>query len=143
MKIDSLGHVFLKVRDQERAEAFYNGVLGIPIVGKLKKPPMTFFSLGNHHDFGILATSNDAVAPPPDSPGLFHVAFKIGDTLDELWAAKKELETAGLKVGSYDHGITHSIYFDDPDGNNLEFYVDISDAWKTNPDLVAGSPSWS
>ncbi len=58
MKIDSLGHVFLKVRDQERAEAFYNGVLGIPIVGKLKKPPMTFFSLGNHHDFGILATSN-------------------------------------------------------------------------------------
>ncbi len=141
MKIDSLGHVFLKVRDQERAEAFYNGVLGMPIVGKLKQPPMTFFSLGNHHDFGILATNTDAVAAPADSPGLFHVAFKIGDTLDKLWAAKKELETGGLKVSSYDHGITHSIYFDDPDGNHVELYVDVSDAWKTNPNLVVASQS--
>jgi len=139
VKIDSLGHVFLKVRNQKRAEAFYNGLLGIPIVGQLKQPPMTFFSLGNHHDLGILATGDDAQAAPPDSPGLFHVAFKIGDVLDDLWAAKKELEASGLKVRSYDHGITRSIYFNDPDGNNVELYVDVSDAWKTNPDLVAGS----
>ena len=137
MYIRSLGHVFLKVRNQQRAEAFYNGLLGIPIVGQLEQPPMTFFSLGDHHNFGIFATGDEAVAAPSESPGLMHVAFKLGDSSDILWAAKEELEAAGVKVGYYDHGITQSIYVEDPDGNNVELYVDVSDAWKSQPDLVA------
>ena len=32
MKIESLGHVVIKVRDQARSEKFYNGILGLPIV---------------------------------------------------------------------------------------------------------------
>ena len=31
MKIQSLGHVVIKVRNQERAKAFYNGLLKLPI----------------------------------------------------------------------------------------------------------------
>ncbi len=137
MNIHSLGHVFLKVRNQQRAEAFYNGVLGIPIVGQLEQPPMTFFSLGNHHDFGIFATGDEAQSAPAEAPGLMHVAFKVGDASDDLWAARRELEKAGLEVQFYDHGVTHSIYVEDPDGNSVELYVDVSDGWKTQPDLVA------
>ena len=53
MQIQQLGHVVLKVRDRERSERFYNEQLGIPIAARMDAPPMTFFTLGNHHDFAI------------------------------------------------------------------------------------------
>ena len=38
---------------------------------------MTLFTLGGNHDFGVL---DSGPAPPePTTPGLAHVAFKIGD----------------------------------------------------------------
>ncbi len=137
MRIQSLGHVVIKVRNQERAEAFYNGLLGIPIAARFAPGPMTFFTLGNHHDFAVIAVGDDAPDAPDKSPGLLHVAFKIGDTIDELRAAKALLESKGLHVDAYDHGVTQSIYFHDPDGNTVELYVDASAAWKVRPDLVA------
>ena len=137
MKVRSLGHVVIKVRNQQRAEAFYNGLLGIPIAARYPPMSMTFFTLGNHHDFAIVAIGDDAEAPAAKSAGLFHVAFKIGSSVDDLREAKGKLEAAGLKVEAYDHVVTKSIYFKDPDGNSIEFYVDSSDAWKQNPQLVA------
>lgn len=137
MKIQSLGHVVIKVRDQEVAEAFYNGILGLPIVARMERYHMTFFSLGNHHDFAIAAIGDEAAAAPKNAPGLAHVAFKIGDTLDELREAKAHLESAGIKLRTADHSVSQSLYFHDPDGNMVELYVDGSDAWKKEPALVA------
>jgi catechol 2,3-dioxygenase len=137
MKIHSLGHVVIKVRNQQRAEAFYNGLLGIPIAARYEPMSMTFFTLGNHHELAVVAVGDDAPDPPGDSPGLAHVAFKIGDTTDQLRAAKATIESAGIKVDAYDHGVTQSIYFPDPDGNTVELYVDVSADWKTHPELVA------
>lgn len=139
MKVSSLGHVVIKVRDQQRAEAFYNGLLGIPIAARYPPLSMTFFTLGNHHDFAVIAIGDDAQNPPSKSAGLFHVAFKIGESVDELREAKLKLEAAGLKVEAYDHVVTKSLYFNDPDGNPLEFYVDTSDAWRQDPGLVANA----
>ncbi len=137
MKVQSLGHVVIKVRNQQRAEAFYNGILGIPIAARLEAHAMTFFTLGNHHDFAILAVGDDAPDAPGNSPGLLHVAFKIGNSIDELRKAKVVLESAGVTAEAYDHGVAQSIYFKDPDGNEVELYVDGSDEWKTRPELVA------
>lgn len=83
MKIQSLGHVVIKVRNQQRAEAFYNGLLEIPTVARLASPVMTFFTLGNHHDFAIAAVGDDAPDAPANSPGRFHAAFKIGSRIDD------------------------------------------------------------
>lgn len=137
MKIQSLGHVVIKVRNQARAEAFYNGLLGLPIVARWAPRSMTFFSLGNHHDFAITAVGDDAPDAPEDAPGLFHVAFRIGQTLDELREAKQHLAAAGVEVVPRDHGVTKSLYFKDPDGNTIEVYVDVSDVWKREPEAVA------
>jgi catechol 2,3-dioxygenase len=139
MKLQSLGHVVLKVRNQQRAEAFYNGLLGIPIAGRLPRMGATFFTLGNHHDFAIMAIGEDAEDASSRSVGLMHVAFKIGDSLDALRDAKATLEAAGLVVQPRDHGVSKSIYFNDPDGNCIELYVDSSNAWKQDPQLVAYS----
>jgi catechol 2,3-dioxygenase len=137
MKIQSLGHVVVKVRNQQRAETFYNGLLGIPIVARLPSLSMTFFSLGDHHDFAIAAVGDDVPDAPANSPGLFHVAFKIGNRIEELREAKLQLEAAGLEVEAYDHEVTKSVYFKDPDGNTIELYVDASDVWKQRPEAVA------
>ena len=137
MKIQSLGHVVIKVRDQQRAEAFYNGLLGIPIAARFPPLSMTFFTLGNHHDFAVAAVGNDALDAPANAPGLLHVAFKIGTRIDELREAKLQVEAAGIEVEAYDHEVTKSIYFKDPDGNTVELYVDASDVWKQRPQAVA------
>ena len=137
MKIQALGHVVIKVRDQDKAEAFYNGILGLPIVARMERYHMTFFSLGNHHDFAVAALGADADKAVANAAGLAHVAFKIGDTLDELRDAKAHLEAAGVAVRCADHTVSQSLYFHDPDGNQVELYVDGSDAWKQDPQLVA------
>ena len=137
MKVHSLGHVVIYVRDQQRAEEFYHGLLGLPIAARAPRASMTFFTLGNHHDFAVAAVGKDAENPPERSVGLAHVAFKIGDTVEELREAKVKLEAAGLTTRAVDHIVTKSIYFDDPDGNVIEFYVDSSDGWKQDPQLVA------
>ena len=137
MQIESLGHVVIKVRDLERAEAFYNGVLGLPIVARSEQMPMTFFSLGNHHDFAVLGLGDDAEEAPRKAAGLAHVAFKIGESLDELREAKRHLDDAGIKCAPIDHEVTQSLYFADPDGNQVELYVDTSDVWKQEPQRVA------
>ena len=52
---------------------------------------------------------------PENSPGLFHVAFKIGTRIEELRQCALLLEAAGLDVEAYDHEVNKSIYFKDPD----------------------------
>ncbi len=116
MQVQQLGHAVLKVRDIEVAERFYNGVLGLPIAARLQQPfQMTFFTLGNHHDFAILAVGSDGPDAAENGPGLFHVAFKIGDSLDQLRVVKKELEAAGVPIDLVaDHTVTQSIYVPRP-----------------------------
>ena len=139
MKINALGHVVLRVTDTARAEAFYNGVLGLPICARFDEQgmKMTFFSLGNHHDFAVLQVSGEGSASSPSAVGLHHVAFNIGRDLDELREAKAKLEAAGIQTNPIDHEVTKSLYFDDPDGNGIELYVDASDAWRQDPQRVA------
>jgi catechol 2,3-dioxygenase len=139
VQVQKLGHVVLQVRDRERAERFYSGVLGLPIVARYESV-MTFFSLGlgNHHDFAVREVGRDAPRAPEGSPGLAHVAFKVGESLDELRAAKLHLEAAGVTIDHVtDHTVSQGLYLQDPDGNWIELYVDTSNAWKHDPQAVA------
>lgn len=138
MKIQSLGHVVLKVADRARSEQFYSEVLGLPICARSDNQgmKMTFFSLGNHHDFAISEVP-DAAAQSREAPGLHHVAFCIGTHIDQLKEAKIHLEAAGIALMPIDHEVTKSLYFSDPDGNGVEVFVDASDVWKTDPQRVA------
>jgi catechol 2,3-dioxygenase len=110
----------------------------MPVVAQRDEPPMTFFSLGNHHDFAILAVGEGGPEPASNAPGLFHVAFRVGDSIEDLAEAKDYLESRGVAIGMVaDHTVTKSLYFPDPDGNMIEFYVDASDVWHDDPERVA------
>jgi len=139
MKIKSLGHVVLRVTDIDRAEKFYAGLLGLPIMTQYRGngTKMTFFTLGNHHDFAVMEVTGEGSATGDKAVGLHHVAFKIGTELDELREAKAMLDAAGVACDPIDHEVTKSLYFADPDGNGVELYVDASDIWRREPQRVA------
>jgi catechol 2,3-dioxygenase len=139
MRIQALGHVVVRVRDQASAEKFYGGILGLPIIARYDENgmKMTFFTLGNHHDFAISQVTGEGSGHGENAVGLDHVAFKIGTSLDELREAKKVLESKGVVPSPVDHEVTKSLYFKDPDGNGIELYVDASDIWRREPQRVA------
>lgn len=140
--VKALGHVVLKVRDLERSAAFYRDVLGLREVARYRRDQMAFFTVegsGNHHDLALMALGPDAPADDPGAVGLAHVAFKVGDRLDDLRAVRARLERHGVPLlGMSDHRVSQSLYFGDPDGNVLECYVDGDPAvWREDPAAVA------
>jgi catechol 2,3-dioxygenase len=140
IRIQRVGHVVLNVRDLERAVAFYRGVLGLREVGRYRGKMAFFSATGeNHHDLAVLEVGSDAPSPGQNAVGLCHVALKIGDSLDTLRAAKAQLEAAGVKILRLEnHKVSQSVYLADPDGNELELYVDDDPRiWRTDPSAVA------
>jgi len=140
MRIQALGHVVLKVRDLARSVPFYKDVLGLKEVARFPERRMVFFIIeDNHHDIALAETDASAPDAPEDSPGLAHVALKVGNSLDELREAKRWLTKHGVEIDRVvDHTVSQSLYFRDPDGNQLEVFVDnTARPWDKDPQLVA------
>jgi catechol 2,3-dioxygenase len=141
MRVHGLGHVVLKVRSLARSVPFYRDVLGLKKVGQLEDKMVFFSVLDNHHDVALLEVGEDAPDAPDTSPGLAHVAFKVGDSLAELQEAKDWLVEHGVQPERLrDHLVSQSVYFRDPDGHQIEVFVDGDPAvWHANPQTVATS----
>ena len=136
MKIHELGHVVLYVSELTRSADFYRDTLGFHEIER--KPGMALFSGGRtHHELLLIEVGGTPRPRHAPEPGLYHIGFKIGDTDDELRAALKELTEKGVTiVGSADHHVTHSLYMLDPDGNELELYIDANHDWKDDVKAV-------
>jgi catechol-2,3-dioxygenase len=135
MKIIELGHVVLYVSNLERSANFYKDTLGFREI--FREVGAAAFSAGRtHHELLLLEVGTEP-RKKNFEPGLYHIGFKIGNSTEELKKAYQELKSAGVSiVGAADHGVTHSLYILDPDGNELELYADVSDAWKEDPRAV-------
>lgn len=139
MKAHYLGHVVFYVKDLQRSLAFYRDLLGFQEVGKIFNGEAAALTSGRTHHELLLIQVGDAPGPPTGRHrGLYHIGIKVGDSLDELRAAKKEVERAGVTIdGMSDHTVSQSLYLHDPDGNEVELYVDANEAlWKNDPASV-------
>ena len=144
-----LGHLVLYVRDIDRSARFYRDVLGwrqiLPEEGELGHLPVAAFAAPSgrtHHELLLIEVGPDAAAQPQGRRvGLYHFGLKVGDSDDELREALVALQTSGTTiVGSADHTVTHSLYIEDPDGNEIELYVDVPGVdWRSEPALI-GAP---
>ena len=163
VRAQKLGHAVLKIRSLAVSVPFYRDVLGLTEVARYGTR-MVFFSCGdNHHDLALLEVGAQAApastlkgikttlpdirpvgglgaAPPiPDQVGLYHLAFKVGDSLDELRAFRDHLAAHGVALaGQADHRVSQALYCHDPDGIMIEAYVDADPAlWRDDPGAVA------
>jgi catechol-2,3-dioxygenase len=141
MQVKELGHLVLYVRDLQRSAAFYGDVLGWQpaFPATLAIPAAAFTSGRTHHELLLIEVGEDA-APLPRGRhlGLYHFGLKVGDSDDELRGVVARLDEAGVTVvGASDHTVTHSIYILDPDGNEIELYIDVPGVdWKSDPNLI-------
>ncbi len=139
MKAHYLGHVVFYVKDLERSLRFYRDLVGFKEVGRIFEGKATALTSGRTHHELLLIEVGDAPAPPRGRRlGLYHIGIKVGDSLEELRTAKRELERAGVPIeGMSDHTVSQSLYLRDPDGNEVELYVDADESiWKLNPAAV-------
>ena len=143
MRIYELGHIVLYVTDLTRMADFYKDTLGFRQIARTW--PMALFSGGRtHHELLLLevgGTPKDPARVHEMRPGLYHIGFKIGDGPRALREVYAELKEKGVSIiGATDHGVTHSMYILDPDGNELELYTDVSDDWKQDPSAILARP---
>ena len=125
MKVSELGHVSLFVRDLEASARFYRDLLGLAETGRGKDGRIVFLTAGrHHHDVSLEAARVDGPRPNKGAPGLYHIAFRIGATPDELAAARTAVETAGLTPFGEMAGARPCFCVRDPDGNEIELYVE-------------------
>jgi len=139
MEVKELGHIVLYVSDLERSRRFYGETLGWKEVARLGNQGAMFSSGRTHHELLLLEVGPGAQPIPAGRRvGMYHFGLKIGTTDEELKQALDELVAAGATVGgAADHGVTHSLYIQDPDGNEIELYIDVQpERWREDPQAI-------
>ena len=139
MEVKELGHIVLYVRDLETSRRFYGEVLGWKEAARLGNQGAMFSSGRTHHELLLLEVGPQATPIPRGRRvGMYHFGLKIGTTDEELRQALEELIEAGVKIsGSADHNVTHSLYIEDPDGNEIELYIDVQpEVWRDDPKAI-------
>ena len=120
MQLEGIDHVALAVRDVEQSANWYVDVLGFErryeeIWGGIP----TFIAKGNTAIALFPLRNNDSKsASRTGRIGMLHLAFRANRK--NFLSAQEELKRRGIKFEFQDHEISHSIYFRDPDGHELE-----------------------
>lgn len=132
-KINKLYHFAYPARDAEETRAFYEGILGLPLVQFMQSDvvPSTgeqmpyahfFFEMGDGSYLGFFDLGkNEMPQPSPNTPDwVQHLALEV-DSVEEVEEMKRRLDAAGVESkGVVDHGFIKSVYFFDPNGLRLE-----------------------
>lgn len=143
--VKELGHVVLYVRELERSVRFYRDVLGWRQVvpdATIGFPAAMFSGGRTHHELLLIEVGPDATPIPQGRRvGMYHFGLKVGDTDEDLRAMLARLQEAEVPLmGTADHGMTHSLYLADPDGNEIELYVDVPGVDWSDPDVLMSRP---
>jgi catechol 2,3-dioxygenase len=118
--VEGIDHIALAVRDVERSVAWYRDVLGLE--RRYEE------AWGSYPAMVGIRTTSIALFPvegaqPKASPGrdvlaMRHFAFRTDRV--NFDRARRELGQRGIPVQAEHHGISESLYFQDPDGHELE-----------------------
>ena len=120
-------HVLYRTRRFEEMLAWYKTVFGAKV--QYQDPALAFLTYDEeHHRFAL--ANMDLIDPGGSGPddrgaiGVDHVAYTCA-SLSDLFDRYAELKSEDITpYWCVHHGITISMYYGDPDGNQMEFQVD-------------------
>ncbi len=149
--LDRLHHLAYVTKDTAATVAFYEGVLGLPLVNAVMdaEVPSTrapfpyihvFFRLGSGETLAFFESPDLEERPSLRLPGyedFEHLAISVPTRADvDGW--RNHLVSSGLDVVTDDHGIIYSIYFRDPVNDiRLEVTTTIDPTWNAQPQRAA------
>jgi glyoxylase I family protein len=131
LRTHGVHHVAIQVRNLAAMEAFYGGVLGLPVLRRWQGEDGERSIWFDLHDGGFLAIER-VHGPPPahdgwntEAAGIHLVALAIARVDRNAWEA--HLTAAGHEVV---HHTDYTIYVRDPEGNRvgLSHWPDAEDA---------------
>jgi glyoxylase I family protein len=121
MKPTFLDHIVLIVQDLQRSKDFYDKFLGE--AGEKYDDSISYQIGDTKIFFGLPYKEHQA--PDKDAGGINHLAFGVR-TIEELKRFEKLLTDKGIKNSGLQverDSKRDFIWFDDPDGYRLEFYL--------------------
>ena len=125
-------HMGLSVKNIQKMEDFYTRLLGFTVTdrGNAGGMELVFLSRdpGDHHQI-VLASGRPENMPantanPQFGPSINQISFKMGSLADLRDMHERLVAEGGQSLFPANHGVAWSIYAHDPEGNNLEFFVD-------------------
>ena len=141
MSIERVGHVVIKMRDLDAAKRFYRDILGMKVTDEREGFGVFFRFQDYHHDIAVFKVNDDADSPKRNQVGLAHIAL-VADSFDTVKAMYQRLKAHDVPiVRTVDHGITKSVYFTDPEGNELEIYCEVPEVdWHEVDTIIKADP---
>lgn len=117
-----LAHVVLRTSNYKPMVAFYKVFLGAHAT--FENDILSFLTYDEEHHRLAIGNVPGTTEKVPTSAGLEHIAFQF-ESLNHLLTTYQQRKARGiLPFWCVNHGPTTSIYYQDPDGNQLETQVD-------------------
>ena len=134
MEYRGVNHLALVTNDMDKTVRFYRDILGMRVVGTIgevggQRTRHYFFSLGPGSCLAFFEWPWVELPPrkdtgvPASGRHFDHVSISV-DSEETLLKLQQQVREARVPASDIvDHGILHSIYFEDPNGISLEFSV--------------------
>ena len=139
-KPQSFAHMVLQTRQIDEMIAWYQTALSFDV--RFKHPVMAFLSFDEEHHrvalINLMAIDPEGHRTLSAQAGtLEHAAFTYASTKDLLDNYVRLKDLGITPFWCIHHGMTLSLYYQDPDGNRLEFQVEVyADAEEANAFLA-------
>jgi catechol 2,3-dioxygenase-like lactoylglutathione lyase family enzyme len=120
--VTGVSELVLEVVDLERAEAFYGGALGLPVVDRWPDREAIWVMAGDRTRIGLWRPQVGLAG----GRGGIHVHFAMFIDEDDYDAAVARLREQGLDVVEHAFSTrpdSRAAYVDDPDGNVVELWT--------------------
>lgn len=117
-KVTGLGHVGIHVTDIQRSREFYRDIVGLTITDEDLERGMVFMSARpeeEHHEFVLMRGREDGKI-------VQQISFHCPSLADVKAYHRLFLERQVPIRSVVSHGNAISVYFADPDGNQVEMY---------------------
>lgn len=114
-----ISRISLKVADLDQMTNFYHKVIGLNILEKTNN--ISLLGVENRVIIELVEVKNSSWGHQYN--GLYHIAILLPSEVD-LANMLLHLAQYNIRLGASDHGFSHALYLNDPEGNGIEIYAD-------------------